>query len=33
VRMSARNRYGDPVHYVNYRLRYCPLEVARKAGA
>jgi hypothetical protein len=33
VRMSARNRYGDPVRYVNYRLRYCPLEVARKAGA
>lgn len=32
VRMSSRNRYGDPTHYVVYRLRYCPTELARKAG-
>lgn len=30
---TDKNRYGDSVQVMTYRLRYCPLEVARKAGA
>jgi hypothetical protein len=30
---SARNRYGDPVHYTVYSLLHCPTELRRKIGA
>lgn len=33
VRHMERNRYGDPTHYMVYRLRHCPPELRRKAGA